>query len=227
MLTIVPAILPRNLQELEDELKKVWAHTKKVQLDVVDGVFAPVKTIGPEDLAQIDTAVVFDAHLMVDQPEKWLDRCVSGGVERVFGQVEKMADKVAFIADAQAKGMGVGLAYDIETPLTGLDEVINDIDAVLLLSVPAGDQGQKFDERVLSKIKEVRKLNKRIIIIVDGGLDEENIKKCLVAEWAEEIAEDELDRDVSTMEFVVGSHLLSAENIEKELESLRLVKSHK
>lgn len=227
MLTIVPAVLPRNLQELEDELKKVWAFTKKVQLDVVDGVWAQAKTIGPEDLAKIDTAVVFDAHLMVDQPEKWLDRCVDGGVERVFGQVEKMADRVAFIADAQAKGMGVGLAYDIGTPLTGLAEVVNDIDAVLLLSVPGGAQERAFDERVLDKIKEVRKMNKRITIVVDGGLNEENIKKCLVAEWAEEVGEDELDREVMTMEFVVGSHLLSAQNIGKELESLRLAKSHK
>lgn len=227
MLTIVPAILPRNLQELEDELKKVWAYTKKVQLDVVDGVWASAKTIGPEDLAKIDTAVAFDAHLMVDQPEKWLDRCVDGGIERVFGQVEKMADKTAFIADAQAKGMGVGLAYDIETPLTGLAEVINDVDAVLLLSVSGGAQERTFDERVLDKIKEVRKMNKRITIIVDGGLNEENIKKCLIAEWAEEVSENELDKELMTMEFVVGSHLLTAENVEKELENLRLLKGHK
>ncbi len=226
MLTIVPAILPRSLKELEDELAKVWAHAPKVQLDVVDGVFAPVKTIGPEDLVKIETSVIFDAHLMVDQPEKWLDRCVAGGVERVFGQVEKMADKVDFIAQAQVKGMGVGLAYDIGTPLSGLEEVINDLDAVLLLSVAAGEQGRSFDERVLDKIREVRKMNKRITIVVDGGLDEKDIKKCLAAEWAEEIVEDELDREVIDMEFVVGSHLLTAENAAVELDHLRLAKEH-
>jgi len=214
------------LAEFEKELTKVWSLVNKVQLDVVDGIWAPTKTSGPEDLAKVDTAVTFDAHLMVDKPEEWLDRCVDGGVERVFGQVEKMADKVAFIADAQAKGLGVGLAYDIGTPLTGLEEVINDIDAVLLLSVEGGAQGRPFDERVLSKIKEVRKINKRVTIVVDGGLDEANIKKCLIAEWAEEIAEDELDREVMTMEFVVGSELLTAENVEEELLNLRLGREH-
>lgn len=226
MLTVVPAILPRSLKELEDELAKVWAYTRRVQLDVVDGVFAPAKTVGPEDLVKIDTAVVFDIHLMVDEPEKWLDRCVAGGAERVFGQVERMKDKVAFIADAQAKGLGVGLAYDIGTPLTGLSEVINDLDAVLLLSVRAGEQGKEFDERVLEKIGQVRKIDKRVTIIVDGGLNEADIKKCLAAEWAEEIKEDELNREVIEMEFVVGSHLLSAENIKEELENLRLAREH-
>jgi len=226
MLTIVPAILPRNIKELEDELAKVWAHVPKVQLDVVDGVFSAVKTVGPESLAEIDTSVIFDVHLMVDQPEKWLDRCVAGGAERVFGQVEKMIDKVGFIAEAQVKGMGVGLAYDVRTPLTGLEEVVNDLDAVVLLSVEAGEQGRPFDERVLPKIKEVRKLSKRIIIIIDGGLNESNIKKCLAAEWAQELIEDELDREVMDIEFVVGSHLLTAENAVGELENLRLAREH-
>lgn len=227
MLTVIPAILPKNQLELETELKKIWAFTSKVQLDVVDGVFAPAKTIGPEDLVKLDTAVVFDAHLMVDRPERWLDRCVEGGVERVFGQVEKMKDKVAFIADAQAKGMAVGLAYDIDTPVLGFEEVMNDLDAVLLMSVKVGEQGRSFDERVLEKIKQIRKMNKRIVIVIDGGLNEEDIRKCLAAEWAEEIAEDELDRETSTMEFVVGSHLLTAENVKEELENLRLGREHK
>lgn len=226
MLTIVPAILPKSLAELEEELAKVWSFTSKVQLDVVDGVWAPEKTVGPEDLAKVDTAVVFDAHLMVDQPEKWLDRCVEGGIERVFGQVEKMQDKAAFIADAAQKGMGVGLAYDVETPLSGLEDVINDLDAVLLLAVKGGAQGREFDERVLDRIKEVRKMNKRTVIVVDGGLNEENIRKCLAAEWAEEIAENELGREVLTMEFVVGSHLLTAGNVEQELENLKLARKH-
>lgn len=195
-------------------------------MDVADGLFVPEKTIGPEDLNQVDTIVNFDVHLMVNRPEDWVERCVASGVDRVFGQVEKMVDPVTFIASAQSEGLAVGLAYDIETPLEGLEKYINDIDAVLLMSVKAGAQGREFDERVLEKIKQVRQLDKRKLIIIDGGLNEDNIRKCLIAEWAEEIAEDELLKETTSMEFVVGMHLLSAENPVEELEKLRLVEHH-
>ncbi|MFZ2201935.1 MAG: hypothetical protein WAV56_00910 [Microgenomates group bacterium] len=226
MVTIIPAIMPKSLVELEEQLARVWAHAPRVQLDVLDGIFTPEKTIGPEMLNQVDTIVQWDVHLMVDQPEKWIKQCVMGGADRVFGQVEMMKDKTAFIADAQAETLAVGLAYDIDTPLTGLEEVINDLDAVLLMSVAAGGQAREFDDGVLGKIKEVRKMNKRIPIVIDGGLNEEKMKECLAAEWAEEITEDELDRSTSRIEFVVGSHLLTADNIEAELEHLRLMKLH-
>ena len=218
--------MPKSLAELEEQLAKVWGHAPRVQLDVMDGVYRPEKTIGPEALNQIDTVVQWDVHLMVDQPEKWIKQCVTGGVDRVFGQVEMMKDKTAFIADAQSEAMAAGLAYDIDTPLTGLEEVINDLDAVLLMSVKAGGQARDFDKRVLEKIKEVRKMNKRIPIVIDGGLNEEKMKECLAAEWAEEIAEDELDRSTGRIEFVVGSHLLTAENVKEELNHLRLMQEH-
>jgi len=226
MVTVIPAILPKSLAELEEKLAKVWAHAPRVQLDVLDGVYSSEKTIGPELLNQIDTIVLWDVHLMVSEPEKWVKQCLMGGADRVFGQVEMMKDVTAFIADIQSEGMGVGLAYDIETPLKGLDEVINDLDAVLLMSVKAGAQAREFDERVLEKIKEVRKMNKRIPIVIDGGINEEKMKECLTAEWAEEIEEDELDRSTVGIEFVVGSHLLKAENVEEELEHLRLMEVH-
>ncbi len=226
MMTVIPAIMPKSLGELEEQLAKVWAYASRVQLDVMDGIFRPEKTIGPELLNQIDTIVTWDVHLMVDQPEKWIKQCVMGGVDRVFGQVEMMKDVTAFIADVQAETMAVGLAYDIDTPITGLEKVVNDLDAVLLMSVKAGGQAREFDDRVLDKIKQVRKMNKRIPIVIDGGINEEKMKECLAAEWAEEIEEDELNRSTLGIEFVVGSHLLTAGNVEEELNHLRLMQEH-
>jgi len=66
----------------------------------------------------------------------------------------------------------------------------------------------------------VRELSKTVLIIIDGGLNVENMKKCLAAEWAEEIAEDELDKSFLGMEFVVGFDLQNAENVEAELRKL-------
>lgn len=226
MVNIIPAILRPDLKSFEDDLIKVWQYVTRVQMDVVDGIFAPAKTIGPEMLNQIDTIVNFDVHLMVDRPEEWVGRCVMGGVDRVIGQVEKMADPAEFIASAQEEGLQVGLGFDLETPLSLMMEFINDIDCVLLMCVEPGEQGRKFDEKVLNKIKEVRRISKSITIIVDGGLSEKDIKRCLAAEWAEEIKEDELDREVFSMEFVIGSHLLNSSNIENELTNLQNLQIH-
>lgn len=227
MVSIVPAILEKDISSFEEKLKKVWGLAKRVQMDVIDGKFAPTETVMPEILLNIDTIVDFEGQLMVDKPEDWVERCAAAGMTAVYGHVERMQDRTRFVADAQAAGMKAGLAFDIETPLDGLEEVINNLDGVLLMSVKAGSQGvQKFDERVLDKIKKVRAMSEFVTIVVDGGLNVENIKKCLVAEWAQEIAEAEFNKSFLGMEFAVGSDLFNVENVEdeyKRLENLGIV----
>jgi ribulose-phosphate 3-epimerase len=221
MVTIVPAILEKDVTAFEEKLKKVWGITKRVQMDIIDGKFAPVETVIPEILLNIDTFVDFEGQLMVDKPEEWIERCAAAGMTALYGHVERMADRAKFVADTEVAGMKAGLAFDIDTPLDGLEEMINNLDGVLLMSVKAGSQGiQKFDERVLSKIKKVREMSEFVKIVVDGGLNIENIKKCLVAEWAQEIAEDEFNKSFLGMEFAVGSDLLNADNVEEELKEL-------
>lgn len=221
MVDIIPAILEKDASSFEEKLKKVWGEVKRVQVDIIDGKFAPTETVGPEVLLNIDTIVDFEGQLMVDKPENWVERCVEAGMTALYGHVEMMEDRVKFIADTQAAGLKVGLAYDIDTPLDGLDEVINDLDGVLLMSVKAGTQGEKeFDKKVLEKIKEVRRMSKSVEIVVDGGLNLEHIKECFVAEWAEEMSEDELDRNFGKMEFAVGSEIFDSQNVRDKIEEL-------
>ena len=153
----------------------------------------------PEVLLSIETMAEVEAHLMVVEPREWVERCVAAGVTTVYGQVEKMTDKLDFITKAEEAGMKTGLAFDLDTPLTGLDEWVNLVDSILLLSVKAGAQGQEFNDAVLEKIKKVRKLSPSVTIIIDGGLNEETIKKCLEAGGEK-------------MEFAVGSEILTADN---------------
>lgn len=219
---IVPAILAGSRSEFELDLKRVKGLVSRVQVDIIDGRFAQVETIEPRVLENyLDWGIDFEIHLMVDQPELWVPRCQIVGVVAITAQVEMMKNKDMFIADTQFIGKEVGLAYDLETSVDGVSKVVNEVDKILLLAVAAGKQGQEFDRRVLKKIEEVRKMSKRIKIGVDGGLDEERIKECLAAEWAEEMAEDELNRSLAGMEFVVGSSLWKAEKLQEKLESLR------
>ncbi len=223
MVAIVPAILEKDISSFLEKAVKVKGFAKRVQVDIIDGKFAPATTVIPEALKEVDLPVEieFEAHLMVEEPHEWIERCVEAGITAVYGQVEKMTDKIAFVADAQFAGLRAGLAYALETPLTGLDEVINNLDAVLLMSSKLGTQGKEdFDEKVLMKIKEIRKIDKNIKIIVDGGIDGKDIKRCFEAEWAEEISEDELDRNFGKMEFAVGSDLFKAADVEEEYDNL-------
>jgi ribulose-phosphate 3-epimerase len=221
MVKVIPAILANNLNEWEEKFNKVKGLTEMVQLDVVDGVFTKNKTIFPQDLVgQAFGGTKLDVQLMVNEPIEWLEQCVSIGTDRVFGHVEMMEDQVLFVAEAQVKGFGVGLALDLDTPVSKISSVIDDLDAVLLMSVKAGETGQEFVERVLPKIEEVRALRNDLIICIDGGLDIREMKACVSAEWAEEIKEGDLHKNLLDIEFAVGTHLLNAANIEEKLKKM-------
>ena len=201
MATIIPAILAKDISTFEEELKKVEMFATRVQMDVLDGKFIEEETVTPDVLLNIETETEIETHLMVEEPLNWVERCVAAGVTAIYGQVEKMSDKQAFITAVVEAGLRVGLAYDLATPLTGLEEWVNLVDYVLLMGVPAGAQGQMFDEKVLEKIEKVREMSPMVTIVVDGGINEENIKKCL-----------ELGGD--KMEFAVGSGILNSDEPE-------------
>lgn len=211
MNTIVPTILAKDITKFEEDLKKVENFAGKVQIDVIDGKFIPIETVLPEVLLTVETPVEVEAHLMVEEPAEWIDRCVAAGVTAVYGQVEKMKDKMDFIAKAEEAGMRTGLAFEISTPLAGLEEWVNLVDSVLLMSVAVGAQGQEFDPKVIERIKKVRELSSSISIMVDGGLNGKEIKECLFAGGEK-------------MEFAVGSEILTAEDPETVYRKLENVK---
>lgn len=209
---IVPTVLAKDISKFEEDLKKVEGFAGKVQMDIIDGKFAPSETVMPEVLSSIETGLEIEAHLMVEEPAEWVERCAAAGVTAVYGQVEKMTDKMAFITKAEEAGMRTGLAFDLETPLTGLEDWVNLVDCVLLMSVPAGAQGQEFDLRVIEKIRQVRGLSPTVTIVIDGGLNEENIEKCL------EVGGEK-------MEFAVGGEILTAddpETVYRKLENVSI-----
>lgn len=227
MVRIVPAILTQDEQELWSQVARVKGLVERIQIDIVDGVFAIEKTVDPEILlGREGEDGLFDLHLMVREPERWVDRLEGGKWGRVIGQVELMKNQSNFIADIQAQGWGVGLGVDIDTGVEVIREWVDDVDCILLMGVKAGHQGQKFDERVLEKIEMLRSWSKSVDIIIDGGLDETVIKKCVAAEWAEEMREGVLEKSFRGMEFAVGSHLWKEANVAEELKRLQNLEIH-
>lgn len=203
---IIPAPLPYTVDELNEKLRRVEGIVNRVQIDVVGRAFNKEVTIGIEALEKVSTALVFDVQLMVREPVRFLNRCDMAGTDRVLAHVEYMKDKQEFVEQAFAMGMEVGLALDLVTPVLELESVIGDLDAVLLMSVPAGKSGQTFDERVVEKIKRLRGMRNDIPICVDGGINTNNIGACVEA---------------GANEFAVGKFLWESGDIAKAIEKLR------
>lgn len=192
MVDIIPAILTNDPKELEEKIRKLEGvarlaegdprRTKRVQVDIVDGVFTENKTVFPEALESMETNVLLDIHLMTKDPVTWVEKCTRAMADRIIGQIEMMSSQEEFVGKVTEAGGHVGLAIDLDTPVASLDPVIlNNLDVVLVMSVKAGFGGQKFDNSALQKIKELDQIRARddtpFRICVDGGIGADNIKK--------------------------------------------------
>jgi ribulose-phosphate 3-epimerase len=214
MFSIIPSILSGNPEQVRLDLERLGnvilpqgTALDRVQIDINDGAFLGVKTITPGLLSDIDTNLNIDFHLMTQEPVQWIDQCVKGGADRIIGQIEKMNDQASFVNKLGEDGIKVGLAVDVETEIERLNEsILESLDVVLLMSYPAGVGGQKFEERVLQKVRrvvEIRGLSQDSFeICVDGGIGIDNIKRVKMA-GADEV--------------VIGK-ALTAGNIEENLE---------
>ena len=192
MVEIIPAILTNDIREIEEKLSRAEGIVKRIQIDIVDGQFAANRTIDPSFLGNIETDLSLDFHLMTKEPVDWVERAVRGGADRIIGQIEQMTNQVEFIGKVAEVGLSVGLAIDLATPVSALDStIITNLDVVLVMAVKAGFGGQKFDLSALLKVNELDKIRVRddtpFKICVDGGINEDNIKKVVKA-GADEVA---------------------------------------
>ena len=179
---IIPGILTDNPQELRDMIEKADGVVKRIHVDIIDGVYSENKTIDSSVLEDIEHNLLIDFHLMVNEPVKWVEKCVRAGGDRIIGQVEMMSSIPEFIGAVTEAGLSPGLALDLETPVDEIEKrLLTDVDVILVMSVPAGYGGQKFDERALTKITMLNKIKKNdqtpFNICDDGGITIELIDK--------------------------------------------------
>ncbi len=158
-----------------------------VHIDIGDGLFSDLLTISPADIQEVDTAKMkMDIHLLVDDPLEWVEECVALNPRRLIGQIERMGSQTLFLESVSDYGFEGGLGLKIETPIESIsEEVLKTCKTILLLSVPAGTSGSEFDERVIDKIKELRKIYSGNILI-DGGVNN-NIHEQVIEAGATEV----------------------------------------
>jgi ribulose-phosphate 3-epimerase len=204
---VLPVILEQEKAAVEKKLKRAREWVERVQIDVIDGKFVDNTTVSMEELMEINKQMGWDIHLMVEEPARLVGQCAEAEVELVVGQIELMESQLEFVRLAKEKQLKVGLGLDLETGVDFLDEeVIMELDQILLMAVKAGFSGQKFDKRVLEKIRQVRQLGFEKEISVDGGVNRETVEECVKA---------------GARALAVNSGLWQAEKTDLELKRLR------
>lgn len=179
---ITPTVLENNFSKAEERIRRLKDISTWIQIDVIDGKFSQGKTFELELLTKLDMnsdAILWDIHLMVKEPEKWVNKCQFVGASRVIGQVEMMNNREDFVSKLKDLGMEAGLAFDIDTPVDG--QIPNETDIVLLLGRKAGFGSYELDKRVLEKVKVLKKFQDDMLVAIDGGVDQDNIGKLMEA----------------------------------------------
>ncbi|MGH7204343.1 MAG: ribulose-phosphate 3-epimerase [Candidatus Levyibacteriota bacterium] len=184
-----PGTENKNWDDIEKKIELVKPFAKTIHIDVIDGKFANNTTYddpepfrkytkelpsGERGLLLGEKGFVFEVHLMVEDPIKHLKIWADAGFHRFIGQIEKMPDQEAFVAEAQLYGEVV-LALDKESPLDAIKVSLEDLDALLVMTIQAGFSGQKFEEELLEKVKKARTKLEYLPIEVDGGINDETI----------------------------------------------------
>lgn len=153
-----------------------WIH-----LDVMDGVFVPNISFGMPVIKRVRqlSEKPLDVHLMIVQPERYIHTFKEVGADLLTVHWEASTHLHRTICQIKEEGMLAGVALNPHTPVAGLEDIINDVNLVLIMSVNPGFGGQKFIKRALHKISELREMiernNSEALIEVDGGVCQDNI----------------------------------------------------
>ncbi|KRN30082.1 ribulose-5-phosphate 3-epimerase [Liquorilactobacillus mali] len=185
---------------------------ERVHIDIMDGNFVPNLAFTPEFVKRLNetTSFFLDCHLMVENPEKWVDHFEKSGADLITIHVESTPHIHRVLQQIKETGKKVGIAVNPGTTLQSIAWLFPLVDQVLIMTVNPGFGGQKFIFEMVGKIKELNKLKKhfnyKFDIEVDGGINVKTGRLCL---------------DAGANILVAGSYVFSGESISEQINNLR------
>jgi ribulose-phosphate 3-epimerase len=179
---IAASILNADANKLEEEIKSVSASADWIHVDIMDNHFVHNLSFGLNVLHSLSKKRVrpLDAHLMIENPEKWAPQYVEAGADSVTFHYEAAKDSSRLIKELHAMKSRVGLAIKPKTPLSDVKEFLNDIDVLLVMTVEPGFGGQSFMNDMLDKVRQARSIinseKLKLWVQVDGGIGYKTIE---------------------------------------------------
>lgn len=210
---ISPSILSADFANLERDIRIVEeGGADYIHVDVMDGHFVPNITLGPNIVSAIRpvTKLPLDCHLMIENPEKYIEDFAKAGADIITVHVESTPHIHRAIQMIKNAGVKAGVVLNPGTPVTAVEYVLSECDMVLVMTVNPGFGGQSFIPETLKKIEKLKQLKEanhyHYEIEVDGGIVPETAKQCKQA-----------GADV----FVAGSYVYNAEDPQKQIQHLK------
>lgn len=180
MAVVVPTVLAENVDQFHTKLDLLASFSTRLHIDLSDGEFAPTRT---PSLIQMDlpTGLALDIHMMVTNPQQYLETLISLSPSLVILHAESQGEKMGLMQQLQAVGIKVGVALLEPTQPSEVHDLIVGADHVLIFTGKLGYNGGQFQAPMLEKIKEIRQIKSDIEIGVDGGVNEDNISLAVAA----------------------------------------------
>lgn len=213
---IAPSILSADFGKINEEIASVEEYSDLIHVDVMDGHFVPNITFGPGQIQTMRSKKPFDVHLMIEHPDRYLEKFAQGVMEAVGEPLynesylvvhqEAVDDLRGTIQVIKSLRMRAGVALNPTTPLDTIMDVLDELDLVVCMTVNPGFGGQKFIESVMPKVAKLRELKPKLHIEIDGGVNESTAKLC---------------REAGADILVAGSYVFGSKNRREAIESLR------
>lgn len=208
---IMPSILAADFGHLADGCRRAQeAGADQIHVDVMDGVFVPNISMGPDVVKMSSSAVSLpqNVHLMVIEPQHYIQAFADAGSDTILIHIEARCNVAETLAAIRALGKRAGITINPETPVQSIFECVEQkrVDEVLIMSVHPGFGGQKYISSVQEKITAIRRMSEEIDIAIDGGIDNETVAPAAAA---------------GANLFVAGSYLYKQDDMRSAIADLR------